>query len=403
MQEALRSKLLVITGGPGTGKTTLTQAILSVLKAKGVQVALCSPTGRAAKRLSECTKLEAKTIHRLLGFDPKKRGFLYDDQNPFSADLFLVDEFSMVDITLLFHLLKAIPNHAALILVGDVDQLPSVGPGETLKAIIESSTIPFVRLSQIFRQAAQSHIIQNAHRINEGQMPDLEPKDKESDFHFLSIEEPDEALKKILELVHKRIPKAYHLNPIRDIQVLCPMHRGTLGGRNLNLELQKILNPALETGISRFGYTYAPGDKVMVTQNDYEKDVFNGDIGFIKSVDHMEQELLVHIDDRPVIFDFNDLDILVPAYATSIHKSQGSEYPAVVIPLTTQHYLMLKRNLVYTGVTRGKKLVVLVGQKKALAIALKSKNQGRRWNRLAEKLREEFAKIHFIPTRSHVS
>lgn len=386
LQKALTSKMLVITGGPGTGKTTITRSIVSVLKKKGVEMALCSPTGRAAKRLSECTGCEAKTIHRLLKFDRKKGGFFHNQDNPLPIDLLILDEASMVDLPLMHSLLKAIPPQAAFLIVGDVDQIPSVGPGHVLKAVIDSGMIPVVRLTQIFRQAAQSEIIQNAHRINQGTMPDWDKKDKTSDFHFIVSDDPEATVPKIVDLVKNRIPKAYGLDAIKDIQVLCPMNRGGLGARALNVELQKALNADPTVKIERFGWTFAPGDKVMVTLNDYDKEVFNGDIGFVKTLDLVEQEVLIDFDGREVIFDFNELDLLSLAYATTIHKSQGSEYPAVVIPLVTQHYMMLKRNLVYTGVTRGKRLVVMIGQKKALAIAVKAPNQGMRWNKLKERL-----------------
>ena len=384
--QSLVSKLLIITGGPGTGKTTLTRSIISILKAQGVRIALCSPTGRAAKRLSECTRMEAKTIHRLLGFDPKKNGFLYHKENPLPIDLLLIDEASMVDLPLMSQLLKAIPPHAALIIVGDEDQLPSVGPGTVLKSFIDSERIPMVRLTQIFRQSAQSQIIQAAHHIKQGEMPDLSRRDKDSDFHFIGIEEPELTLSKLLELVSQRIPKAFGFDAVKDIQVLSPMHKGILGSRTLNLELQKILNPNPETKIERFGITYAVGDKVMVIANDYDKEVFNGDIGTILSIDLTEQTVLIDFDGRHVPFEFGELDLISLAYAISIHKSQSSEYPAVVLPLSTQHFALLKRNLIYTGITRGKKLVILIGQKKALGLALKTRGQELRWNNLARRI-----------------
>lgn len=394
VRQALSSKVMVITGGPGTGKTTITRAILTILKAKHIEIALCSPTGRAAKRLSECTGMEAKTIHRLLKFDPKNGGFLFKKENPLPVDLLLVDEASMVDISLMYSLLKAIPPKAALILVGDVDQLPSVGPGTVLKSIIDSRAVPTVRLDEIFRQVAQSRIIVNAHLINKGLMPKTDvvkdsqdsQNSKYSDFYFINSDEPEASVQKLIEVVKNRIPKSFGLDPIRDIQVLCPMNRGLLGTRNLNLELQKALNPDPAVKIERFGNTYAPGDKVMVTANDYDHDVFNGDIGLISKLDTTEQEATIDFDGRLVTFDFSELDIVTLAYATTVHKAQGSEYPAVVIPMTTQHFMMLKKNLVYTGVTRAKKLLVMIGQKKALAMAIKAKNQGKRWGKLASRL-----------------
>jgi len=382
---ALSSKITVITGGPGTGKSTLTKAIVTILKTQGIQMALCSPTGRAAKRLSECTGMEAKTIHRTLGFDPKKGGFTHGRERPLPIDLLLIDEASMVDIQLMYSLFKAVPPKAAVIVIGDVDQLPSVGPGRVLGDIIASGVVPTVRLNQVFRQAAKSRIIQAAHRINEGYLPDLEHQDG-SDFYFVTSDDPEVTVPKIIDLVRNRIPTKFGFEPVREIQVLCPMLRGTLGARNLNIELQKALNPNPTASIERFGYRFGVGDKVMVLQNDYDKEVFNGDVGFIREIDPDEQECMIDFDGREVIFEFGEMDILQPAYTVTIHKSQGSEYPAVVIPVATQHYMMLKRNLVYTGVTRGKKLVVLIGQKKALAIAVKAPGQGVRWTNLKKKL-----------------
>jgi len=385
VKTAVTSKVTVITGGPGTGKSTLTKAILTILKAKNVQIALCSPTGRAAKRLTECTGMEAKTIHRTLGFDPKKGGFTHDRDRPLPIDLLLIDEASMVDIQLMYALLKAVPQKAAVIVIGDVDQLPSVGPGCVLADIIDSGMVPTVRLTQVFRQAAQSRIIQAAHRINEGYLPELEHREA-SDFYFITSDDPEAIVPKVIDLVKNRIPQKFGFDPLREIQVLCPMQRGTLGARNLNIELQKALNPTPTARVERFGYSFAVSDKVMVLQNDYDKEVFNGDMGFIRGIDAEEQECLIDFDGREVLFEFGEMDILQPAYTVTIHKSQGSEYPAVVIPIVTQHYMMLKRNLVYTGVTRGKKLVILIGQKKALAIAIKAIGQDARWTNLKAKL-----------------
>jgi exodeoxyribonuclease V alpha subunit len=385
---ALASKVLVITGGPGVGKTTLVNSILKILLAKTVAIALCAPTGRAAKRLSESTGLEAKTIHRLLETDPKTGSFRRTEEAPLDCDLLVVDETSMVDVPLMRALLRALPEGAALLLVGDVDQLPSVGPGQVLADIIASGAVPVVRLTEVFRQAAESRIIINAHRINQGLMPDLAPIES-GDFHFVDAVEAEEGVRKLLAIVRERIPKRFGLDPIRDIQVLCPMNRGGLGARSLNIELQSALNPPGEIRIGRFGWTFCPGDKVMQIENDYDKDVYNGDLGVVSRIDMEEGELVADFDAREVAYGFGELDELVLAYATTIHKSQGSEYPAVVIPLSTQHYPMLQRNLVYTGVTRGKRLVVLVGQRKALAIAVKGARTRRRWSKLREWLERQ--------------
>ena len=384
---ALISKALVITGGPGVGKTTIVNSILRILAAKGVRILLTAPTGRAAKRMSEATGMEARTIHRLLEVDPKTGGFRRGLDNPLECDLLVVDETSMVDILLMHALLKAVPNQAALLIVGDVDQLPSVGPGQVLADIIGSGAIPVVRLTEVFRQAAKSRIIVNAHRINQGQMPELDRPEEDSDFYFVLADDPETAVGRIVELVKTRIPRKFGLDPIRDIQVLCPMNRGGVGARSLNIELQAALNPAGERKVERFGWTFAPGDKVMQIENDYDKEVYNGDIGYIDDIDLDEGQLVASFDGRSVTYGFGELDMLVPAYAATIHKSQGSEYPAVVIPMLTQHYTMLQRNLLYTGVTRGKRLVVLVGQKKAVAIAVHNISGRRRWSKLGEWLR----------------
>ncbi len=386
---ALKAKVLVITGGPGVGKTTIVNAILKILMAKGARVALAAPTGRAAKRLSESTSLPAKTIHRLLEFDPISGGFKRSMEFPVECDLLVVDETSMVDVPLMASLMQAMAASAALIIVGDVDQLPSVGPGQVLTDVIESKKIPVTRLTEIFRQAARSRIITNAHRVNQGIMPVLSrPQTGDSDFYFVETDEPADAVSKIVELVKTRIGRRFGLNPVRDIQVLCPMQRGGVGARSLNIELQKVLNPGFEDqlAVERFGFTYRIGDKVMQTENDYDKEIFNGDIGFIDAIDPDAREVVIKFDERAVKYDFGELDEIVLCYATTIHKSQGSEYPAVVIPIMTQHYVMLERNLLYTGITRGERLVVLVGQKKALGMAVQGRRTRFRWTKLKERL-----------------
>jgi len=380
---AVAAKALVITGGPGVGKTTLVNSILKVLGAKGVQVALCAPTGRAAKRLAESTGLEARTIHRLLEADPKTGGFKRGEAHPLDCGLLVVDECSMVDVPLMRSLLQALPDHAALLLVGDVDQLPSVGPGQVLADVIASGALPVIRLTEVFRQAAASRIITNAHRINQGAMPELTAPEG-SDFFFVQADEPEDAARKLLAVVSSRVPARFGLDPVRDVQVLCPMNRGSLGARTLNIELQRVLNPPGTTRVERFGWTFCPGDKVMQVTNDYDRDVFNGDLGIIMGIDMEEGALTVSFEGRAVEYGFGELDELVLAYATTIHKAQGSEYPVVVIPLATQHYAMLARNLLYTGVTRGKRLVVIVGQRKALAMAVRNGGARRRWSKLRE-------------------
>jgi exodeoxyribonuclease V alpha subunit len=384
--KAVSSKVMVITGGPGVGKTTLVNAILRILVAKGVKVALAAPTGRAAKRLSESTGMEAKTIHRLLEVDPKHGGFKRGIEEPLDCDLLVIDETSMVDVSLMASLVKALSDRTSLILVGDVDQLPSVGPGQVLADVIGSGAVPVATLTEIFRQAAESRIITNAHKVNAGHMPDLDTrKDGETDFYFVEARDPEDAVAKIIEIVKNRLPNRFSFDPIQDVQVLCPMNRGGIGARSLNVDLQKALNPPTdEIFVERFGYTYRVGDKVMQTDNDYDKEVFNGDVGYVRSIDSAAQQMIIEFDGRPVEYQFGELDEIALAYAVSIHKSQGSEYPAVVIPMMMQHYMMLRRNLLYTGITRGRNMVVLVGQKQAIGMAVKGRVEGQRWSKLGE-------------------
>ena len=380
---ASQNRIMVITGGPGTGKTTLVKSLLKVISTQKLKIKLCAPTGRAAKRLSESTGYEATTIHRLLEIDPFSGGFKRDEKNPLFCDYLVVDESSMVDIPLFYSLIKALPPHASLLLVGDVDQLPSVGAGQALKDIIESGVIPTVHLTEIFRQAADSDIILNAHRVNKGLIPNLTPKEG-SDFYFVEAEPGDDIINKIITMVKDRIPKRFNLNPIQDIQLLCPMQRGGAGARSLNIELQKVLNPNHTNGIVKFGQIFAVGDKIMQTENNYDKEVYNGDIGIIKAINEQDQEIIINFYNRDVNYDYTDLDQITLAYATTIHKSQGSEYPAVIIPITMQSYMMLRRNLIYTAITRGKKLVVIIGQKKALAMAVKDTTSSHRYSKLRE-------------------
>jgi len=387
LQQALTSRVLVITGGPGVGKTTLVNAILLILRAKKVICSLCAPTGRAAKRLSETTGLEAKTIHRLLEVQPGSGSYGRNESNPLSCDLLVVDECSMVDVTLMNHLLRALPANGSLLLVGDVDQLPSVGPGMVLRNLIDSGVVPVVRLTEVFRQAAHSRIITTAHRINEGQLP--ESGAKEGDFFFLDRAEPDQIAETLVDMVKTRIPAKFKFDPLRDIQVLCPMNRGSLGIRELNVRLQEELNPARpgEPWVEKFGWRFRDRDKVIQTENNYDKDVFNGDIGQIVKMDPEEKELTVRFDQREVVYDYGELDELSLAYAITIHKSQGSEFPAVVIPLAMQQYMLLQRNLVYTAITRGKQLVVVIGQTKAVAAAVRNNRTGQRYSGLLSRLK----------------
>lgn len=381
---AISNKVTIITGGPGTGKTTLVNILLKLLQSKNLKIKLCAPTGRAAKRLSESTGFPATTIHRLLEFDPSSVGFKHDEGYPLLCDYLVIDETSMIDVALFYSLLKAIPKHAGLLLVGDVDQLPSVGAGQVLKDIIQAKVIPTVQLTEIFRQAKTSNIITTAHLVNKGIMPSINSNAGETDFYFIAAEQPDDIINKIITLVKERIPQKFNFNAINDIQLLCPMQRGSVGARSLNIELQKVLNPNYTEGLSKFGQIFAIGDKIMQTENNYDKEVYNGDIGIIKAINQQEQEVIIDFYNRDVVYDYTDLDQITLAYATTIHKSQGSEYPVVIIPITTQSYMMLRRNLIYTAITRGKKLVIIIGQKQALAMAVRNNTDISRYTKLQE-------------------
>jgi len=382
---AIENKVIVITGGPGTGKTTIINAVLKIFSKLKVKTMLAAPTGRAANRMSEATDYEARTIHRMLEYSIKKGGFQKNEEKPLDCDLLIVDEASMIDTILMHHLLKAIPPGATFILVGDVNQLPSVGAGSVLKDIIGSGSVRVVELNEIFRQAKESMIIVNAHKINSGLIPSVKPSGPKDDFYFIEQEEPEEILKIILELTKDRIPRRFGFNSVDDIQVLTPMHKGIVGTESLNRELQKALNPDGE-GVVRGNRNFWVNDKVMQIKNNYDKDVFNGDIGRITGIDAENQELTISFDGQDIAYDFTDLDEIVLAYAISVHKSQGSEYPAVIIPLHTQHYILLQRNLIYTAVTRGRKLVVMVGTRKSLAIGVRNDKTEKRYTYLRHRL-----------------
>jgi exodeoxyribonuclease V alpha subunit len=387
VEEAARRQVLVVTGGPGVGKTTIVRAILAVLAGSEVDVRLAAPTGRAAKRMSEATGAEATTLHRLLEFDPKKYAFKRDRSRPLECGAVVVDEASMLDLPMADALTQAIAPGTRLILVGDVDQLPSVGPGAILRDVIASRAIPSVRLRQIFRQAARSLIVTNAHRINDGEPPISAPAGSDADFFVVERRDPEHARDTLIELVTQRIPNRFGLDPVRDVQVLTPMNRGPAGAIALNEALQAAINPRGDA-LVRGSRTYRVGDKVMQLRNDYDKNVFNGDVGFITSIDPEESAMTIRFDDREVAFEASDLDDLVLAYACTVHKSQGSEYPAVVIPLLTTHFVMLSKNLLYTAVTRGKRLVVLVCDPRALEIALSQRRREERRTRLGPRLAE---------------
>ena len=382
IQKALDSKVMVLTGGPGTGKTTTTQGIIAAFKARHMSILLAAPTGRAAKRMTEATGMEAKTIHRLLEYNPMD-GYKRNNENPLEGDALIVDECSMIDILLFYNLMKAIPSNMRLILVGDIDQLPSVGAGNVLRDIIDSQQISVVRLTRIFRQAQSSRIVMNAHAINAGHFPNIK-NGLDTDFFFINQEDADEMVKLIIGLVRDRLSKKYGYPP-KEIQVLTPMQRGTVGAGNLNIELQNALNPT-GPSLARGGYTFRQGDKVMQIRNNYDKNVFNGDIGYITAVDTNERTLTVTFDSRLVEYDITELDEIVLAYAVTIHKSQGSEFPVVVMPVTMKHFVMLQRNLIYTGITRAKKICVLVGTTKALAYAIKQNTVSKRNTKLKERL-----------------
>ena len=378
IRQAVRSRVMVLTGGPGTGKTTTTQGIIAAYRAAGLRVLLAAPTGRASKRMSEATGMEAKTIHRLLEFNPQD-GYKRNDDNPLEGDVLIVDECSMIDIILMYNLMKAIPVQMRLILVGDIDQLPSVGAGNVLRDIIDSGQVPVIRLTRIFRQAQSSRIVMSAHAINQGRYPDTS-NGKDTDFFFIRKDDPEQVAEEIVKLVKHRLPKAYN-QPLSNIQVLTPMQRSVVGARNLNMLLQQALNTST-LGISRGGINYKLGDRVMQIRNNYDKNVFNGDIGIIEKVNMEDRTLLVE-------YEASELDEVTLAYATTIHKSQGSEYPIVVIPVLMTHFVMLQRNLIYTGITRAKKICVLIGQPKALAYAIRNLTVNKRNTKLKERLRGE--------------
>ena len=385
IHEAVSQKVFVLTGGPGTGKTTILRAVVLVLEALGQRVVLAAPTGRAAKRLGEATGREARTLHRLLEFKPGEGRFGRDAGRPLDADAVVIDETSMLDIVLCHHLLQAVPRHASVLFAGDANQLPSVGPGKFLGDVLESGVVPFLRLERIFRQGERSGIVEAAHRVNQGRLPSLASSGSQRDFYFVDAGEPEAAANAVVRICAERIPARFGLRPMRDVQVLCPMNRGDIGVHRLNDRLREALNPA-GTEVTRFGRTFRVGDRVLQSVNNYDKDVFNGDLGWVTGVDHAVGRITVNFEETGVEYDFSELDELQPSFAMTVHRAQGGEFPAVVVPLLTQHYPMLQRNLLYTAITRGRRLVVVVGSRRALAMAVRNDRPGERNSMLGIRL-----------------